>query len=104
MPEFHDIFLFFSSVRIPYRGCDQDGWKVGGGVGWEVPKNFGAVMLPKTPTQWPMPHYIVGHRDVQSAVRAILSPHHIISVLHWCYFSSHDFGGLAKCPLEKQTS
>ena len=46
---------------------------------------------------------LVGHSDVQSAVGAILGPHHLISTLHWCHCSSHIFGGLTKCPLEKQT-
>ena len=47
---------------------------------------------------------LIGHRDVKSAVRTILGPHHLIVALHWCYCSSHDFGMLEKCPLEKQTS
>ena len=47
---------------------------------------------------------LVGHRDVQSAVGAILGPYHLISTLHWCHYSSCDFGGLAKCLPEKQTS
>ena len=45
---------------------------------------------------------LVGHRDVQSAVGAILGPHHQITTLHWCHCSSHDFGDVAKCPPEKQ--
>ena len=28
---------------------------------------------------------LVGKRDIQSAVRKILGPHHIISALHWCH-------------------
>ena len=27
---------------------------------------------------------LVGHRDVQSAVEAILGFHHLITTLHWC--------------------
>ena len=44
---------------------------------------------------------LVGHRDVQSAVGAILGPYHLISALHLC---SHDFQGSAKCLPEKQAS
>ena len=46
---------------------------------------------------------LVGHRDVQSAVGAILGPHYLINALHWYHCSSHDFEGSAKSPLEKQT-
>ena len=45
---------------------------------------------------------LIGHKDVQSAVGAILGPDFLIGSLHWCYRSSHDFGGSVKCPPEKQ--
>ena len=47
---------------------------------------------------------LVGHRDIQSAMGAILGSHHLISALHWCYCSSCDFGESAKSPPEKQIS
>ena len=46
---------------------------------------------------------LVGHRATQSAVGAILDLQYLISTLHQCYCSSHDFGVLAKCPPEKET-
>ena len=46
----------------------------------------------------------LGHRDIQLTVEAILGPHHLISILHWYHCSNHGFGGLAKCPLERQIS
>ena len=45
---------------------------------------------------------LIGHKDVQSAARSILGPHFLIGSLHWCYYSSHYFGGSAKCPPGKQ--
>ena len=80
----------------------------GMGEGWAVSKPlvrtpFGAAMVPVGVHT--MAHTIlVGHRDVQSAVGAILDPHHLISALHWCHYSSRDFGGPAKCPPGKQAS
>ena len=47
---------------------------------------------------------LVGHSDVQSAVRAILYLLFLTSALHWHYCFSYDFGGLLKCPSDKQTS
>ena len=37
---------------------------------------------------------LVGHRDVQSAVVAIMGPYHLNSTLHWCHCSSCNFEGL----------
>ena len=41
---------------------------------------------------------LVGHRDIQSAVGAILDTHHLISALHWQHCSSQ---GSAKYSPEK---
>ena len=41
---------------------------------------------------------LIGNRDIQSAVGAILGPHHLISGLHWSYYSSH---GIVKLPTRK---
>ena len=39
---------------------------------------------------------LVGQRDFQSEVGVTLGPHHLISSLHWCHCSSHDFGGSSR--------
>ena len=39
---------------------------------------------------------LIGHRDVQSAVGAILSPHCLIGAYYPCHDFSYDFGGSAK--------
>ena len=64
---------------------------MGSRVGWEVAKTtswgiLGAAMtLVGTHT---MAHaLLVGH----TAVRAILDPHHLIGILHWCNCYSHDW-------------
>ena len=46
---------------------------------------------------------LVGHRDDQSAVGAILGPYHLINALYWCHCSGHD-QRVRKCPPQKQTS
>ena len=47
---------------------------------------------------------LVGHREAQLALGAILVCHHLINALHWCHCSSHVLQGLVKWPLEKQTN
>ena len=99
MDEFHGIFAV-----LLCQDSSQRGWVEGGR--WQKPlvrTPFGAAMMPVGVHT--MTHAIlVGHRDVQSAVGAILDPHHLISALHWCHYFSRDFGGSAKCPPGKQAS
>ena len=99
------LLLFFSTVRTVYRGGGWDGYRVGSGVGGlgdgKIP--FGIATMPIGAHT--MAHATsVGDIDIQSVVGTTLGPHHLISALHWCHCSSHDFGGLEKCPPEKQTS
>ena len=99
MVESHGILLFYFNVSIAYRGGEM-----GSRVEWEVAKTtswgiLGAAMMP-IGTHAMAHALLVGHK----AVGAILGPHHPFGTLHWCHCSSCDFGGLAKCPPEKQTS
>ena len=75
MAEFHGVFamFFIMSVYVAYRG-------VGGR--WQKISHL----------EHPHAQTITGHRDVQSAVRAILGSHCLIGALHWYHCSSHYFG------------
>ena len=64
-------------------------YTTGGGMGWNEMRGgknptFGAAMMPIG--TYVMAHTIlISHRDIQSAVGAILDSHHLISTLHWYY-------------------
>ena len=60
---------------------------------WQKPP-VGAAMIP-IGTHTMAQATLVGYRDIQSAVGATLSPHHLISAVHWYHSSSHVFAELA---------
>ena len=66
------FLLCFSNVRIAYREGGWDGWRAGGGEGYEVVNpTTGAAIMPIGGHT--MAHAtLVGHRGVQFAVGAIL--------------------------------
>ena len=86
MAEFHS-FYGFSNVTTTYREGVWDEWRAGSMVGGVRPskklgyKNFRAALMPIDAHT--MGHTtLIGHRDVQSAVGAILvGLHHLINTL-----------------------
>ena len=65
--------------------------------GWEVAKTL---PLEQLCTHTTAHATLIGHRDVQSAIGAILGSHHPPDVHYWSHGSSCDFGWSAKCPPE----
>ena len=72
---------------------------MGGVVGWEVAKILRLGQLWSRHDTHTIHANFVGHK----AMRAILSSHHPIGTLDWCYCSGHVFRGSEKCPPGKQT-
>ena len=74
---------FFSNLGTAYRE----------GRMWQ---KFVRTALEQPCFQYTMTHAtLVGQRYPVSS-GAILGPHHLISALYWCYYSSRDFGGSTK--------